>query len=294
MGKLITLIVGLLIGSGGYLVYLGQTQTRLNIASVHETIRVSTTPSVTTVPIPSISNGNISATPTWIPTPQPSTTQPKFTKDSYKIAILGDSMIDTMGETMNPLSRELAVQYPSLKFNLYNYSMGATTVYQRLDGFGSSFDYKTRHFPPLSDLRPDIIVVASFAYNPRYPFVRDEHWLGLAGLIDKALNITENVYVLAEIAPLSYDFGRGAGETAGWSDTQRFNHAKVIVDQLENAIGLGAAKGISVINAYYPTKTAGAFGGKVYTNSSDGIHPSAAGHALMARLIATTIEGSLY
>lgn len=211
-------------------------------------------------------------------------------KQSYSVAIVGDSMVDTMGEDLNYLEDALESKYPDKEFEFYNYGMGAQTMYQAHERWNDDFIYKTRDFPSLPELKPDIIIVASFAYNPVYPFEKDKHWSKLAELIGEAKQITNQVYILAEVAPLGSDFGIGAGETSGWSDEQRLKHSEYIVQLLENAIQIGKVLEIPVIDAYTETKANGNFGDGTYTDKDDGIHPSAEGHKLTAEKIVETIE----
>lgn len=214
---------------------------------------------------------------------------PSAIKEEYSIVILGDSMVDTMGENLDYLDEELNKKYPQIDFQLYNYGMGAQTMFQAYDRFDDDFIYKTRDYPPLHELKPDILIVASFAYNPLYPFDRDKHWTKYAELVAKAKEITSEVYILVEVAPIGKNFGKGAGETAGWDDEQRLRHSSYIVDLLDNAIGIGETMNVPVIDVYSHTKENGNYGDGTYTNSNDGIHPSIKGHELTAQTISEII-----
>ena len=231
------------------------------------------TPTVapTETPVPS---------PTAIPTP----TIIKLPKDSYTIAVFGDSMVDTMGERLEYLEHSLKRKYPATNFNLYNYGKGAQHVEDGLARFYSQFDYQDRHYPPISQIKPDIIILGSFAYNPFFPYDRNRHWLGLARLIDEARTLTPNVYLLDEIRPLRSDFGHGPNGV-NWDESTSLEHSGRIIEQLENAIGLSKSKDVSLIDAFNPS-----LGDKKYVNPSDGIHPSVAGHEFTADLIASTIK----
>src|SRR5690349_10068088 len=132
-----------------------------------------------------------------------------FSKNSYSIAIYGDSMVDTMGEQLEYLQAALKKQYPGKTFYYYNYGIGSQNVEEGLNRFDKAFDYKTRHFVPLSSLHPDIIIIGSFSYNPFYPYDKDRHWNTLTQLVQKAKATGADVYMLAEIAPLKTGFGKG-------------------------------------------------------------------------------------
>lgn len=222
-------------------------------------------------------------TPT--PVPQP----PPLPKSTYSIAIIGDSMVDTMGERLEYLEHALKKAYPTTQFNLYNYGKGSENVIEGLARIDAEFNYKDRSYPALPVVKPDLIIVGSYAYNPLSPYDRDMHWLKLAELIKRCETITPHVYLLAEIAPLREDFGRGP-QGVNWDEQIRIAHAKKITEQLENAIGLSTSLKVPIINAYSASIVDEQNTVKrEYVNSSDGIHPSVEGHMLMADEIVKTV-----
>lgn len=211
-------------------------------------------------------------------------------KKTYSIAIIGDSMVDTMGEQLEYLQIALKKRYPGTVFYYYNYGMGSKNIEEGIDNFNSPFKYKTRNFVPLATLHPDIIIVGSFAYNPFFPYSRDRHWSGLNLLVQMAQATGADVYLLSEIAPLGYGFGVGP-HGVNWSYDQAMEQSVHIVELLENAAYLARDHfKIPLIDGYTPTAANGAFGTGYYTDVSDGIHPSVAGHQLMAELIAAKIK----
>jgi len=163
-------------------------------------------------------------------------------------------------------------------------------VEQGLLRFHSPFSYKTRSFSALSSHHPDIIIIGSFAYNPFSPHFRDKHWRVLSQLVKEAQNTGADVYMLAEIAPLRNDFGKGPNGV-NWPEELAQKHSAHIVEQLENVIFLAIDHlKVPLINAYSISKIDGKFGNKRFVDPNDNIHPSVAGHKLMAELIASTIK----
>lgn len=233
-------------------------------------------------------------TPTNLPLPSPLPTQqitptkipiPTLPKSEYSIAIIGDSMVDTMGERLEYLEKELKKKYPQTNFKLYNYGIGSETVEMGLNRLDKEFNYQDRHYPALSQVKPDILIVASFAYNPFFPYDRNKHWLLLASLIEKAKTISPQVYTLAEIAPVGSKFGQGP-HGVNWSQDTALTHSNRIIEQLENIIGLSRNLNVTLIDAFYPSQNSNsAYGKKEYVNSDDGIHPSVTGHQFMAEKI---------
>jgi hypothetical protein len=230
-------------------------------------------------------------TATAAPTPQPSPTivQPK--KGSYRIAVFGDSMVDTMGELLEYLDHELKRRYPTTTFGLYNYGVGAQNIDEGRARFNSEFSYSTRKYPPLPLINADIIIIGSFAYNPFSPHDRDRHWLGLTHLVQEAQKTGADVYILAEIAPLKIGFGKGPNGV-NWSDSTSYQHANRIIDQLENAVGLANTLRVPLINVYAQSQGEDIekSGKRKYVNPSDGIHPSVEGHEFTAKIIVDTIK----
>ncbi len=235
-------------------------------------------------------------TPTITPTPTPTdliypTSEPvRVPKSSYKIAVFGDSMIDTMGERLEYLGGALKTKYPLTTFDLYNYGIGAENAEEGINRFGKEFHYKDRNFPPLSALHPDIIIIGSFGYNPFSPYDRNKHWLTLARLIEEVKHTNAQIYVLAEIAPLVHDFGRGPNGV-DWPDDLRSTHAHQIIEQLENAVGLAKNEQVGLIDVFDQTVTnSQKEGRRQYVNPGDGIHPSVEGHEFTAEQIVKTLQ----
>lgn len=213
----------------------------------------------------------------------------KPSKSSYSIAVYGDSMVDTMGERLEYLEHALKKKYPDVNFTLYNFGKGAENVEMGLSRFGSELHYQDRNYPSLPQIMPDIIIIGSFAYNPFTPHDRDRHWLGLTHLVQEAKNLTSQVYLLAEIAPLRKDFGKGPNGV-NWDDQTNFEHSGRIIEQLENAVGLSKTLHIPIIDVYHESLANATEGKREYVNPGDGIHPNIAGHEYMAEKIVETIQ----
>lgn len=228
-----------------------------------------------------------SVTPTKTPDEKKTNKEPS--KTEYRIAVFGDSMVDTMGDGLPYLEKELKKKYDKIDFLLYNYGMGAQNVQAGLDRFEKSYEYKNRKYPAVTSLDFDIIILGSFAYNPFDPFDRDQHWLTLSRLIEKAKNTGADVYLLAEIAPLRSSFGRGPNGV-NWDTVTAYEHSGRIIKQIENAIGLSKNLNVTLIDAYDDSKVEGKNEGKrELVNVSDGIHPSIKGQEYTAEKIAKTL-----
>lgn len=210
-------------------------------------------------------------------------------KSEYRIAVFGDSMVDTMGDGLPYLEKELKKKYEKIDFLLYNYGTGAQNVEVGLDRFDDDYAYKTRKYPAITELDFDIIILGSFAYNPFDPFDRDQHWLTLSRLIEKAKKTGAEVYVLAEIAPLRSSFGRGPGGV-NFDTVTAYEHSGKIIKQIENAVGLSKNLNVTLIDAYTKSKVDGKNEGKrELVSVQDGIHPSIKGQEFTAEQIVKTL-----
>lgn len=238
-----------------------------------------------------------STSPTFSPMPTIeaiSTTSPNIEtkttpRTSYTIAIYGDSMVDTMGDNLEYLQKALFAIYPATNFKLYNYGIGSQNIEDGITRFENDFNYKERKFPSIVNLKPDIIVLGSFAYNPFSIHDVQKHFNLLNQLALKAKKVTSQVYLLAEVAPLGQDFGKGE-HGVNWPNDQAKNQALRIIDLLINVQKLSDAKNIPIFDAFSQTQQDDKFGSKSYVDDKDGIHPSVRGHVLMANLIARTLK----
>lgn len=212
---------------------------------------------------------------------------PKLSKSTYTIATFGDSMVDTMGENLDYLDKALKAKYPETKFNLYNYGIGSQNIEEGVARFEKSFSYQTRNYPPITEIKPDLIILGSFSYNPFPNHDKNRHFQKLSELVQKAKQVSPNVYLLVEIAPRETGFGKGNGGV-NWPEDIARDHALKIIDQLENALSMESQ--ITLINSYEKSLYKGKFGNPVYVDGNDGIHPSVEGHVLMANLISRTIK----
>lgn len=219
----------------------------------------------------------------------PTNTSPKTSKNSYTIAILGSSMVDTMGENLDYLQQSLKNNYPNTQFKLFNYGMGSQNVAEASGKFSQPFSYKTRNYPPINQIGADIIIVDSFAYNPLFPYDKEQYAQNLTSLVEQAKTTGARVYLLADIAPLKNGFGRGPGGI-DWTDEAIKTQVEHIIEQLYVAIFVANSTHVPLINVFVASQIDGKYGNPTYVSTNDGIHPSVAGEVLTANIIASTIQ----
>lgn len=250
------------------------------------------------------------ASATYVPTPTPLETlaplpsqiaqrieqidikkeEPQPPKEEYLIAFLGDSMIETMGGGLPYVYKKLKDKYPKTDFVLYNYGIGAENMVEAISRFGLPYEYKDRKFEPITERKPDIIVLGSYAYNPLTPFDKNESWLLLAELINKAKATGADVYLLAEQAPIREGFATGVGGV-NWPPEISDPHVEKIVQGLKNAVGLAPTMEVGLINVFEASKIEGSeYGNPEYVATHDGIHYSEEGQEFSAEAIVEALE----
>lgn len=198
-------------------------------------------------------------------------------------------MVDTMGENLDYLDKSMMARYPTTRFKFFNYGIGSQNVVEANKRFSDPFIYKTRNFLPLDQIKADIIIISSFAYNPLSPYDKNAYLKALGDLINKAKNTGAQVYLLAEIAPVKVGFGKGGGGV-NWDEDKTRKQVGYILQNLEEAVNLAYQTKTPLINVYKQSRVDGKYGNKIYVGTHDGIHPSIEGELFMADIIAETLK----
>ncbi len=231
-----------------------------------------------------------SPTSTSTEKPTPSPTVQKLSKKLYKVAAIGDSMIETIGGNLDYLYKELKKKYPDTDFYMYNFGISSENVIEGLARFDKPFAHSDRSYPSISEVKPDVIIVGSYAYNPPQGDTKTLHFNALSEMIKKARSITGNTYVLAEIAPLKENFGNGPGGI-NWPPELVATHVAKIVDLMQNARSLPGALNVRLIDVYSKTTSENSpYGQAKFVDSYDNIHPSIYGHTFMAQVMVEVIK----
>ncbi|KKR72722.1 MAG: hypothetical protein UU15_C0026G0004 [Candidatus Levybacteria bacterium GW2011_GWC2_40_7] len=191
---------------------------------------------------PAILPASTSITATLTPTKKPPA---KLTKSTYSIALIGDSMVDTMGENLEYLDRSLKGKYETTSFKLYNYGIGAQNVEMGLERLNSPFTNRERNYPPITQINADIIIIGSFSYNPFDPHNPQKHKDLLGQMIEETKKYASQVYVLVEIAPLGKTFGKGTNGV-NLPEDKAEEHALRIIEQLNDTIEIAAGRSTGI------------------------------------------------
>ncbi|PIU02216.1 hypothetical protein COT66_01390 [Candidatus Shapirobacteria bacterium CG09_land_8_20_14_0_10_49_15] len=198
----------------------------------------------------------------------------------YTVAVLGDSMINVMGENLPSLTQALNTFYHQAEFSLLNYGVGATTIEQSL-----------ARIPSLIAQNPDIVVIESFAYNhwSNSQADLDRQWLTLAKIIDQIkIQSQAKIVLTATIAPDEQNLCDGI-EGLNLSADQKKEKAQTIRAYLQNLTNFATSQGYPLADAYHPSLGANGNGQAIYVNANDHLHPSTAGINLISQRIAEAI-----
>ena len=216
-------------------------------------------------------------------------TQSSTTTKTITIAVLGDSMIDTLGAQIPSLNSALQSLYPNVKFKILNYGLGSSNIESGLIRLTEGYVNKSQQYPSLISNRPDIVVVESFSYN-NFGNSQDginKHWLNLGAItttLKKELPETK-IVLAATIAPNSVSFANGILNLTSLEKIERCNTIKLY---LQNLINFATSQKFPLADAYHPSLS-GNDGHKTYINPADNIHPSPSGATLFSNIVAQTI-----
>lgn len=214
-------------------------------------------------------------------------------KSSYTIAILGDSMTDTMGENLPHLNTLLKNEFPKHNFVLFNYGQGSTNIEDGLYRLKNPTKYLNRDFPPLLHLQPDIIIIESFAYNHWGAELNDlnRQWMTTLNILDTIKNYSKDIKIvlLATISPNPLIFGDGV---LNWPEHLKWDSAITTKAYLQNFINLAASAYLPLADAYNPSLNGQGHGDPKYINPSDHLHPSEEGKLLISQKIVETIKAN--
>jgi len=207
------------------------------------------------------------------------------------IAVLGDSMIDTLKPNIPQLAIALKKHYPNQFFNIQNYGYGASNIEHGLFCLNNDHQYLGKNIPSLISQNPDLIVIESFAYNNFGNSQQgiDRHWLGLETItnIIKKESPNTNILLATTIAPNSIIFGNGIPDV-NWTSLEKIEKTNTIKLYLQNTINFTTSQNFPLANAYTPSLINGQ-GNLDFISKSDSLHPSDSGAKFFCDILAKSI-----
>jgi len=209
------------------------------------------------------------------------------------VALLGDSMIDVLQPDLPQLREALRKRFPKTEFRLYNFGVGATNMEYALHRLTHEYDYQGRHFPSVLSVKPDVLVIESFAYNNFGDSQEglDKQWLLLGEMTSRIKKLSPKTKIVlgAAIAPNSSVYGDGINGI-DWPPDQKRARTITVKKYLENLINFAHSQGYPLADAYHPSMDKNGEGELEYISSADHLHPSGPGKELFCRKAAEAIR----
>lgn len=210
-----------------------------------------------------------------------------FLKNStYTIAVLGDSMVDTLGPGVPHLANELRIRFPGVKFTVLNYGVGASNIEHGIERLTNSYTYLNEAKTSLLSQNPDIVVVESFAYNHWDNTQSDlnRHWLDISKIINiiKTNSTNAKIILAATIGPYCPTYTDGS---ANLPPERKYVECETVKAYLQNIVNYAGSQKFPLADAYHASLT-GRDGNPKYINQGDHIHPSDSGKQLFANKVA--------
>lgn len=210
-------------------------------------------------------------------------------KNTYTVAVLGDSMIDTLGPDLPDLKSELAGRFPGTTFKLLNYGAGATDMDRGVERLTNDYTYLGVAKKALLSTNPDIVVVESFAYNHwgNTQSDLDRQWLTITKIIDtvKRHNPQIQIVLASTLAPHCPTYTDGS---ANLPPERKYAQCATVKNYLQNVVNFATSQNYPLANVYHASLK-GKDGDPKYINQGDHIHPSDEGKKLFAQKVAEAI-----
>ena len=211
-----------------------------------------------------------------------------------KIALLGDSMIDTLN--LDLCQKSFQKYYPQTQINFLKYGYGATTIESAYDRLTQSTRYLDQQNPSIISQAPDLIILESFAYNHlgnsqnslnRYLQELEK----IIATIKTSLPQTK-IMMAATIAPNSVTFGNGLSNLH-FTAMDKIEKTNTIKLYLDNFIAFSQKNQLPLADAYRPSLI-NQDGFPELIDSGSNIHPSDLGSEFFCDTLAkTAFDGHL-
>ncbi len=210
---------------------------------------------------------------------------------SYRIVIVGDSIVASLGPNANTLRLELIKRYPDSEFVTYNYGYPALNITTLLDRLTETTKNATEENQSILSQGFELIIIESFGYNPMSDLPLS---VGLAKQTQILEESTQLILqqkpnaALAFMTPIAMsktDFAKGTYDLNQETRTQWINER---IAYIENHKKFAEERGIPVIDVYKASLKADGNVDRKYIGT-DHIHPSKQGIDLISEVIANYI-----
>lgn len=213
----------------------------------------------------------------------------KYPQD-YTIVLLGDSMTETLGNSVE-LKQFLSAYYPRKTFEVLNYGFGSTNILSVLDRITKETEHG-RKFRPISEIAYDLILLESFGQNPLSQYGLEKGLRRQNEELDKIVdklkgsNPEGKIVFVATISPNKQIFAKNQVDL---SDEKRAGWVNERIAYIKNHIAYANFHNIPVINIFEKSLMDNGDGNPDYISTDDYIHPSPTGIIFISREIADFI-----
>lgn len=206
------------------------------------------------------------------------------------LALIGDSMIDTLSE--NVCQNSLKKYFPTTKFNFLKYGYGSTNIESAAKRLTETTTYLNQNNPSILSQNPDIILIESFAYNN---FGNSQSGINrqsqaLQNIINIIKNLSPDTKILlaSTIAPNSVTFANGSKDIY-YSSLEKIEKTTTIKLYLQNLISFAQKNDLPLADSFHPSLF-GQDGLDDLINKTDNIHPSELGSELFCDTVAKSLS----
>ncbi|KKR50636.1 MAG: hypothetical protein UT84_C0009G0023 [Candidatus Curtissbacteria bacterium GW2011_GWA1_40_16] len=205
------------------------------------------------------------------------------------IAVLGDSMVDTLGPEVPDLKTALQAKLPNTKLTVINHGVGASNIDYGITRLTNDYTYLSEARSSVLSTKPDILVIESFAYNHWENNQSDinRHWLTMANLVKlvKSGSPKTKIVFASTVAPFCPTYTDGSANLA---PDQKYIQCQTVKVYLQNTVNFATSEKYPLADVFHASLS-GTDGNPKYINSGDHIHPSDEGKSLFAKIVAETI-----
>jgi lysophospholipase L1-like esterase len=215
--------------------------------------------------------------------------------DSYRIIIVGDSIVGSLGPNANNLREDLKAYYPGSEFVNYNYGFPSTNITSLFPRLTESTESGGQKYQAILTQQFEMIIIESFGNNPLsdYPTAEglkkqnEELEKSIAAILRERPNAA-----LAFMTPIALDPLTYAKSTRNLSPQVRKSWVDERVAYIDNHRKYAEERGIPVIDVYKASLKADGTVDRKYI-SDDFVHPSQKGIELICKTIADYIYSNM-
>ena len=212
-------------------------------------------------------------------------------KNTYGIALVGDSMTDYLGSGVE-IKKYLKNYYPQKQIDIHNFSVGSTNILTLPKRLQDLTNYNGKISEPILNTEFDLIIIESFGHNPLSEYPPDEGLKKHNQTLDQTIVAIKQrqpwarVVLMATIAPHHDRYAEGV---INLETEERIKWARERSAYIKNHIDYAHFHKIPLINIYQKSLDSEGGGNIDYIDTRDFIHPSPTGIEFMAQEIAEYI-----